>query len=419
MKTLLRYDRENPSAAIRTLLLLFALCHLIMVPFAGDFTFEGLARIMYAECGLVTDTIITGGLGATFMNAFLVTLLCIGAIQFSGGHFGGTAVASTCMTAGFAFFGINPVNMLPVLIGTYLYSLLNKDPFSKNVNVGIFACCTGPIVQYMFVHGGLSMPLNILLGILCGIICGLLVTPCAVSTAKAHDGTNLYNGGFASGLILIGMSAFLKGFGYTFESAFTWYTDKKLMIVLFLCVLFLLWFLIGFELNGRSFKELMTLGKRTGWRCDFIHLDGLGAAMMNMSVLGWIAVVYILVIGGDFSGPVLSGIYSMFAFGTIGKHFKNVVSVMAGIVLLSFVSEWSLRDPAVQFSILLSTCVCPISGRFGPFWGMLAGMVHISIVRQSGSFHSWLNLYNNGFAGGIAATLMHSLALVFEKGKEE
>ena len=408
-------NKENPSASIKNLLILIALYHCILAFVAGSFHLNDLFKICISECGLVTDTIITGGLSATLFNIGLVMIIAIAAVYYSGASFSGNSLACIGMTAGFSAFGINPVNMIPVLAGTWMYSLLAKEPFSKNVHVGIWACCTGPIVQYMLVHGGYSPMINMILAVLTGIICGFLVPPFSVFTAKMHEGMNLYNVGFASGFVLIFVSAVLKGFGYTFEALSSWNTEHQLWIIIYLEIMFVLWFIAGFLLNGKSFHHLKEIGNRSGQKCDFIQTDGLGATMMNMAIVGEIAVIYILVIKGNFSGPVLAGIYSMFGYGAFGKHYKNVVWILLGIVVLSFFSVWSLQDPAVQFSALLGTCISPVGGKYGILWGMFAGMVHISIVRQTGSFHSWLNLYNNGFAGGIASTIVLAVAKIFHK----
>jgi len=406
-------NQEKPSNSIRNLLILIAVYHFILTFIAGSFHFDNLIKICVSECGLVTDTIVTAGLSATLCNIALVMMIAIAAVHYSGAAFSGNSFACIIMTAGFAAFGINPVNMIPVLFGTWLYSLLAKESFSKNVHIGLWACCTGPVVQYMLVHGGFSQIINTVLAVFMGIICGFLVPQFSAFTAKMHEGMNLYNVGFASGFVLIFLSAVLKGFGYTFEALSSWNTEHPFFIIVYLEILFILWFIAGYVLNGNSLNHLKEIGNRSGQKCDFIQTDGLGASMMNMAIVGEIAILYIIFIRGNFSGPVLAGIYSMFGYGAFGKQYKNVVWILLGIVILSFFSVWSLQDPAIQFSALLGTCICPIGGKYGILWGMIAGMVHICIVRQTGSFHSWLNLYNNGFAGGLASTMVLAVAKIF------
>lgn len=409
---------EDTSSSISRLLTALVAYNGIFALISGSFTPQGLVKIMFSECGLITDYIAVGGLGASFMNAAAVTMICILAVQISGSLFKGNSLAAIGMTCGFAFFGINPVNLIPILIGTFLYSALRKESFANNVHVGIWAGCAGPIVQYMFHRGGFSMPLNAVLGILMGILVGILIPACAQSTLRAHEGMNLYNAGFATGVVLVGVSAVMKGFGYTFESVLSWNTEHRILIIIYLAGVLCASVIYGYLEAGKSVQGLITIGKHSGHKVDFTSHTDFGTTLMSMGITGLIGLVYILLIGGDMSGPVISGVLSMWSFGAIGKHYRNVIWVLLGIVLLSFVSGWNLTDPAVQFSALLGTCICPFAGRFGPLWGVLAGMLHISIVRQTGSFHAWLNLYNNGFAGGLVSMILLPLAQMFTREKK-
>jgi hypothetical protein len=41
--------------------------------------------------------------------------------------------------------------------------------------------------------------------------------------------------------------------------------------------------------------------------------------------------------------------------------------------------------------------------------GILVGLFHLLIVMQTAAWHSGINLYNNGFAGGLTATMAIAL----------
>ena len=56
-------------------------------------------------------------------------------------------------------------------------------------------------------------------------------------------------------------------------------------------------------------------------------------------------------------------------------------------------------------SDFLST-LAPIAGRFGWHWGVVAGFIHSSAALTVGPLHAGLNLYNNGFAAGIVASVL-------------
>jgi hypothetical protein len=38
--------------------------------------------------------------------------------------------------------------------------------------------------------------------------------------------------------------------------------------------------------------------------------------------------------------------------------------------------------------------------------GLLAGFLHLVMVERTGAWHLGVNLYNNGFAGGLTAALL-------------
>jgi hypothetical protein len=40
---------------------------------------------------------------------------------------------------------------------------------------------------------------------------------------------------------------------------------------------------------------------------------------------------------------------------------------------------------------------------------VVAGFLHLTIVLRSGEWHAGIDLYNNGFAGGLTATLLVAL----------
>jgi hypothetical protein len=41
--------------------------------------------------------------------------------------------------------------------------------------------------------------------------------------------------------------------------------------------------------------------------------------------------------------------------------------------------------------------------------GILAGMLHVSLVSNLSFLHAGMNLYNNGFSGGFIAATLHPL----------
>ena len=57
-------------------------------------------------------------------------------------------------------------------------------------------------------------------------------------------------------------------------------------------------------------------------------------------------------------------------------------------------------------ALLFSATLAPVAGEFGVIAGLLAGFLHASVAMNVGIVYGGMNLYNNGFAGGIVAIFM-------------
>lgn len=84
---------------------------------------------------------------------------------------------------------------------------------------------------------------------------------------------------------------------------------------------------------------------------------------------------------------------------------------MAGVFLGGLVMHWSLSDSAVQLACLFCTTLAPISGYFGWPFGVLAGFLHSSVVLYTGTPVAGMNLYNNGFSGGLVAIVLYPVII--------
>jgi hypothetical protein len=172
-------------------------------------------------------------------------------------------------------------------------------------------------------------------------------------------------------------------------------------------MIFLSLMLLGLAIDRQAPARLKQVLRSSGRApSDFITLAGLGATLLNMGLTGLLALVYILVIGGDVNGPVIAGLLSVAGFGAFGKHPFNITPVVVGVVLGSLAKPWGIADPAIQLAALFSTNLAPVSGQFGWRWGTLAGYVHSSAALSVGPAHGGLNLYNTGFASGIVASVL-------------
>jgi hypothetical protein len=136
-------------------------------------------------------------------------------------------------------------------------------------------------------------------------------------------------------------------------------------------------------------------------------VGGTGAAFfVNARALTLCACLIYRVSGAKVGGAALASLFLVLGFALFGKNLLNIVPIMIGVFLGSLAKPWGAADPAIQLAALLGTTLAPIAGHFGWHWGIAAGFVHSSAVLTVGSVHAGLNLYKNGFAGGIVAAVL-------------
>ena len=140
---------------------------------------------------------------------------------------------------------------------------------------------------------------------------------------------------------------------------------------------------------------------------DYLRMFGAGPTLVNMGVNGLIGMGYIFLVGGDLNGPTLGGIFTIIGFSGFGKHALNILPVMAGVFLGAYGMHYHPDYPTLQLAGLFGTTLAPIAGHFGWQYGVLAGFIHSALVLQTSGPVVGLNLYNNGFSGGLIAIVLY------------
>lgn len=367
----------------------------------------GFSRIIFSTNILITDYVALGGAGTAFVNAGLLMLASVALLMLNAASFRGISVAAVFLMGSFGLFGKNVYNVWPILFGTWLYARLKKEPFSEHVYTALFATCLAPIVtEFAFV---LHLPAftGALLGILVGICVGLVTPPLAGHLKNVHKGFSLYNIGFTAGIIGTVFVSLLKSYGYQTGFNMIWSDGNDALFGAFLCLLFLFFLVLGFWMNPHPLGALRTIFRESGQSgTDFVALCGLGPALINMGLNGFVATAYVLLVGGPLNGPTIGGILTIAGFGACGKHIKNVIPVLIGVVLGSLTKIWNINDPAVLLAALFGTSLAPIAGHYGWAWGVVAGFLNSSVALCSGVLHGGMNLYNTGFSAGIVAAFL-------------
>jgi hypothetical protein len=370
--------------------------------------FKGLFRIIREPDILITDYIGVGGMGAAFVNSGLIALVSILILFMLKINITGAATSAVWLMAGFALFGKNIFNIWFIIAGVWLYSRYQKEKFSKYIFIAMFGTSLAPLVTQVMFNTGLPKILSISLGMVIGLGVGFILPPLSAYLMRVHQGFNLYNIGFTAGVIgTITISVF-KSYGLKIEERFIWTSGNNNILGMFLFLLFMSMIIISLIIDKSAYMKYKNLFKYTGRLVsDFMILEGFAPTLFNMGVNGIFATAYVIIVGGDLNGPTIGGIFTIVGFSAFGKHLKNMLPIFIGVFLGSISKTWSINDPSILMAALFGTTLAPIAGAFGWKWGIVAGFLHSSLVLNVGFLHGGVNLYNNGFSGGlVAATLI-------------
>ena len=373
----------------------------------------GLRTIVLTEDALITDYVLIAGPGAALVNAALVTAISTLCLRLAREPLNGFSLVVVGLMSGFSLFGKNVVNIWPILLGSWLYAKLRREPFGKYVPTGLLSTALAPVISYIALDNGWGTPL---LGGLVGVLIGFILPPLSAYTYKIQNGMNLYNVGFACGLLAFILVPLISSMGATPATRYHWAEGYNLLFGLALGTFCAALLLLGLLCSGRPAwaswagyrRLLLTSGRAPS---DYLRMFGAGPVLINMGINGLIGIAFILGGGGDLNGPTVGGILTIMGFSAFGKHARNIIPVMAGVFLGGVVMHWSLSDSAVQLACLFCTTLAPISGYFGWPFGVLAGFLHSSVVLYTGTPVAGMNLYNNGFSGGLVAIVLYPLII--------
>jgi hypothetical protein len=393
---------------ISVLVLFFGLSMILMgffVSSPGEIT-AGMWKIITSPGILITDYTALVGLGPALANAGVVTLMGLGLAWLINARFNGYFLAGIFTLAGFAFFGKNPFNILPIFLGVYLYDRFFTDLKMKDLIAPLlFGTTLGPVVgqiAFGFGQGWQWVALGVTVGILCGVILAAIMR----HIYSFHMGYNLYNTGTSGGFVATVIFIFLRGFGLDITPVFYWSTEHTQFLSIITLFFLAVTILAGFAWKGSlsAYKTILSCGGRL--TTDYVEKTDLGTTLINMGVIGLIALGYIHFVGGDVNGATLAGVFTVFGFGALGKHPRNILPVMAGVYLMCIPKIWTHAEPGPLLAALFCTTLAPLAGKFGFWAGLIAGALHLPMVMHVGSLHGFMNLYNNGFAGGLAMLII-------------
>lgn len=407
---------ERTEKSLYTIMLIF-IVGLAVMGLALDGptqTLKGFLHLQVRGARLIND-FTQAGAGSAMFNAALVGLVGLIIVFFSTISLSGPTIAAIFTMVGFGFFGKTPLNALPIIGGVWIAARLAHKTLGSYSLIALFGTALGPVVTFIMFEMGLPLSLSIPLGLFSGLVAGFILPGVARSMLQLHQGYNLYNTGFSCGFIGLFLSGLLIASNKMEPITIIWNTANESALVLFIPILSLFLILSALIIDGFShiretIQALFKLQNLSGrLPTDLFDAGTAGSALINMALLGLVSSLYVALVKAPFNGPVIGGILTVMGFGGFGKTLKNIWPVVAGVVLATLVFGKQLSDPGPILAALFCTTLAPIAGQFGIVAGIVAGFIHLFMVETTAVWHGGLDLYNNGFAGGLTASLIMAM----------
>ena len=368
---------------------------------------HGLYKIFASRSVLVTDYVALGGVGAALINSaisgfFYLILLIIFKTPSTG-----RIMLALFLTLGFSLFGKNLINMLPIFFGVWLHAKVLKKDFSSYLVPAMVSGTVAPIVsEIAFLYDNFSIT-RIIIAIISGLFIGFIFPVVMEASKRMHRGYNLYNGGVTGGFIATFSVGIFYALGYEIIPESYWDNEHTLPLAFFA-------FLLGFALIAygiirdkpkQAFKKYKLLLKERDINDNDYLLKYGSTCYINIGVLCIVSTALMLFLQIPINGPVLGGILTVTGFAAAGKHLRNTAPILLGSTLGTHFNFIDPNSSSNALAILFSTGLAPISGKYGWYWGIATGFVHVLFAVIIGNLNGGLNLYNNGFAGGFVALI--------------
>ena len=383
---------------------------------------SGMMTILVSPSQLFTDYMEIASVGSTLLNVAIMLGISIYSYKKLEIPLNGTVIGSLGMLAGFSFFGKNLFNSIPFMIGVWIYTKVTKQNYRNYVIVGLFGSALGPLISFLAFSGVLPQGWSVLIAYALGIFIGFILPQLSTQFLGFHQGFSLYNVGFTAGIIGMVVLGFMNAFGIEVETRSLTSTQSPLilyqLLIGFCAILIVTSFYLHFKKKEKyHFKLLLKLSGRLP--SDFVEMTNLATVTLNMSIIGFILLGYVLMNGGQLNGPIVGSIIGVMSFGAFGNQVKNTVPVLVGIMIGSYLTGVEPTSTSALIAAIFGTTLAPVSGYYGPLAGMIAGFVHITLVSHVVVMHGGLNLYNNGFAGGFVAAVLVPIFEIFEGIRQE
>ncbi len=357
--------------------------------------FNGMIKIVTANDILITDYFVISNIGATFFNVAITSLFIIHIIYILNLRLNGLLITSIFLIISFSFMGKNLFNILPFYVGTAIYSMIMKKTLKSVVAIGIMSTSLAPLANIFFPYG-----------FFVAVAIAFVLPNISKNVLTIHEGYNLYNAGYTSGIVGIIIYSVLLSMGIRFDKNLEFSTNFDIRVFTFFMSYFIILIIIAVIYDKNIVKNFFNIQKHTGRLVtDFVSKEGFYAALLNMALLGIICLLFAYRFR-LLNGPVICGILTVVGFGGFGKHIKNVFPIFLGILIARCIFKVYVDNTTFLMIFCFSTALAPIAGKYGLIAGVISGILHYAVVTNISYIHGGINLYNNGLAAGLVATVI-------------
>lgn len=409
-------------------------------------------KIITMPSPLVTDYFKLGNMASAFLNAGMCGMSCTMLMVLLRVECRPSMLAGFFLVIAHCFYGLNFLNMWPPVLGILLFSKVYKIGFRYNLDIAMFSTAFGPFISemlfryhvwnYYIAYMVQISVLGIVYVVIFSIFLGFTIPAMLPGALKLHKGYNLYNGGLAFGLLGLFIYAFMyKTLGVAPPETEVILNVNYAMhgnsypafIIIYFALVFSLFLFIGWYMNGKTFSGYCELLRSTGHGADFFEQYGAPKVFMNIGFYGFMILTYFALVitltdGAGFTGPTMGIILAALTFSSQGQHPANVWPIFVGYMTLSlFVTilctvagldiPWTLSTQGYLNGAAFATGLCPIAGRYGKRYGVIAGFMAAVLCTSTNSMHGGLMLYNGGLTTGITALIMVPCLEYYWKGK--
>ncbi len=400
-----------------------------------DAMFSGFYQILTSPCKVSTNYFSIGGYAATFLNMGAVGLICLALFYVCKTPVNNVSTLAFLLTVGFCTWGINPLNMIPTVLGVVLYGLVKKEKMGSLVNAMLFSTGIAPLIselllRYPGTEVGFSFA-GLGLGLAVGLFIGFILPAGLPHSPKVHKGFDLY-----SAALPIGMTAFLlqgvlykapgvelPGASGTLEVASAQYVN------IFCIALFGLLAVLALFL-GCTPKQYLRFLFHKEQVTSVSGTWGNAVMLMNTGIYGLFILGYYNLVGAGFNGVTFGLIFCMLACCNSGSRPTNVLPIMLGYVGASYLFGWlsglaggnfaqAVNAQAIVIGLCYANGLSPLVDKYGWVCGIGAAMMHYCMVTTVPSLHGGFCLYNGGFTAALVCLLLVPVLEKFLHTKQE